>query len=73
MCTAEDDEYTDVINGLCGLITNALHSLEAERHYPKNNADQMDALIDFQGTRVKVLRDLRERFENEMARPMERE
>lgn len=59
-----------LIECLDDLILDALKSQEAQRHYPDSDADKMDAIIKFEGTRVRALRDCRERIENEMARPL---
>lgn len=61
----------EIVDGLSDLIAASLKTREAQRHFPVADADKMDAIIKFEGTRVRVLRDIRERLENEMARPME--
>ena len=60
-----------VVHALSMQIRESLQAQEAQRHFPDSNADAMDAKIKFAGTRVAVLRDLRERYENEMARPLQ--
>lgn len=66
---ADSKELEDnVAHGLGLLMRAALVSLESERVHPTSNADVMDARIAFYSERVSVLRELRENFENEMAK-----
>ena len=66
-----DEAKENVVNGLTQLIASTLRSHEHERAMPTRTADAMDHYIGATGERVKKLRQLREEFENEMARSME--
>lgn len=62
------EHTTNVVNALSDLISTSLHSLESERTMPRLHADASDDLIKHHTERVESLRELREMFENEMAR-----
>jgi hypothetical protein len=67
------NDVDTVVHSMSMLIRESLNTSESQRYYPDSNSDVMDAKINFYETRTAVLRDLRERFENEMARPLRRE
>ena len=60
-----------VVAGLTVLIRTTLAAHERERSLPSRSPDEMDHFIGQTGERVKLLRRLREEFENEMARSMD--
>lgn len=66
--TARAERYHAVVGALSEDIAEALHANETERAMPGSDPDRMDDKIKFTGERARVLRRLREEYENEMAR-----
>lgn len=63
---APADAIEDVLNGLQDLIVVALQEGRAEKYHPSGNVDIMENNAAASERRVKLLRSLREQFENEM-------
>jgi len=57
-----------IVFSMSQLIIAALTARENERTHPGFDPDKMDDTIKFYGERATKLRELREQFENEMAR-----
>jgi hypothetical protein len=59
-------EVFTVIEGLSKLVFHELTTCASEQKAPMHEADQMDSIIRDSKDKAKVLRELREEFENVM-------
>ena len=61
------NDIDTIVHGLSMLIRASLDEMEAERTHPQHDADRMDDKIKYYKERAAKLRELREKFEDEMA------
>ncbi len=64
------DETNKVLDGLTDIIMTTLYRQRREEYTPGFDADNMDDTIKRCKERVKLMRYLRESFEDEMSRPV---